>query len=157
MHLNRHTDLALRLLMALSTMNRRMTVEEIAKRYGVSRHHMAKVAHHLQALGLVTATRGRGGGISLARPATEINVGAVVREMENLTTFVECMQPGSNTCPVAGACGLQGALSHALQDFLRRLDQYRLSDLTPNRQSFAALLSGPKVGTDAHSPTESLS
>lgn len=151
MHLNRHTDLALRLLMALSTMNRRMTVEEIANRYGVSRHHMAKVAHHLQALGLVRATRGRGGGIALARPATEINVGAVVREMEKLQTFVECMQPDSNTCPVAGACGLQGALARALQDFLRRLDQYHLSDLTPDPQSFAAHLARSTAGTEVRS------
>ena len=47
---------------------------------------------------------------------------------------------GANGCPVAGACGLQGALTRALQDFLRRLDQYQLADLTPNRQRFANLL-----------------
>lgn len=140
MHLNRQTDLALRLLMALSATNRQMPVDQIARHYGASRHHLAKVAHRLQALGLIKATRGKGGGVSLARPATEINVGAVVREMESLDTFVECMQASSNTCPVARACGLQGALSRALADFLCRLDQYQLSDLTPDRRHFVGLL-----------------
>ena len=140
MHLSLQTDFALRILMALGTSGQQMSVEEISRRYNVSRNHLAKVAHRLQTLGLVKATRGRGGGLSLARPPEDINVGEVVRAMENLGNFVECMQASSNGCLVAGACGLQGALSRALQDFLRRLDQYQLADLTPNRQRFANLL-----------------
>ncbi|HMS21999.1 Rrf2 family transcriptional regulator [uncultured Sphingorhabdus sp.] len=140
MHLSLQTDFALRILMALGTSGQQMSVEEISRRYNVSRNHLAKVAHRLQTLGLVKATRGRGGGLSLARPPEDINVGEVVRAMENLGNFVECMQASSNGCPVAGACGLQGALTRALQDFLRRLDQYQLADLTPNRQRFANLL-----------------
>ena len=140
MHLSLQTDFALRILMALGTSEQQMSVEEISRRYNVSRNHLAKVAHRLQTLGLVKATRGRGGGLSLARPPEDINVGEVVRTVENLGNFVECMQASSNGCPVAGARGLQGALTRALQDFLRRLDQYQLSDLTPNRQRFASLL-----------------
>ncbi|MET4133769.1 Rrf2 family nitric oxide-sensitive transcriptional repressor [Porphyrobacter sp. MBR-155] len=140
MHLSLQTDYALRILMALSSFGEQMSVEGIARRYGISRNHLAKVAHRLQALELVQATRGRGGGLRLAKPAEEINVGAVVRSMESLDSFVECMQASSNTCPVVGACGLQGALSRALADFLLRLDQYQLSDLTPHRERFAALL-----------------
>jgi Rrf2 family nitric oxide-sensitive transcriptional repressor len=140
MHLSLQTDYALRILMALGTSGQQMSVEEISRRYNVSRNHLAKVAHRLQGLGMVKATRGRGGGLSLTRPPEEINVGEVVRAMESLGTFVECMQASSNGCPVVGACGLQGALTRALQDFLRRLDQYQLSDLTPNRQRFVDLL-----------------
>lgn len=140
MHLSLQTDYALRILMALGTAGEQMSVEEISCRYSVSRNHLAKVAHRLKTLGLIKATRGRGGGLSLARPPEEINVGEVVRAMENLGNFVECMQASTNGCPVVGACGLQGALARALQDFLRRLDQYKLSDLTPNKQRFAQLL-----------------
>ena len=118
MHLSLQTDFALRILMALGTSGQQMSVEEISRRYNVSRNHLAKVAHRLQTLGLVKATRGRGGGLSLARPPEDINVGEVVRAMENLGNFVECMQASSNGCPVVGACGLQGALTRALQDFL---------------------------------------
>jgi Rrf2 family nitric oxide-sensitive transcriptional repressor len=140
MHLSLQTDYALRILMALSSFGEQMSVDDIARRYGISRNHLAKVAHRLQALELVQATRGRGGGLRLAKPAEAINVGAVVRAMESLDGFVECMQAKTNGCPVVGACGLQGALSRALADFLRCLDQYQLSDLTPNRARFAALL-----------------
>lgn len=140
MHLSLQTDYALRILMALGASGEQMSVEEISRRYNVSRNHLAKVAHRLQTLGVVKATRGRGGGLSLARSPDEINVGEVVRAMENLSNFVECMQASTNGCPVVGACGLQGALTKAVQDFLRRLDQYRLSDLTPNKQRFTQML-----------------
>lgn len=148
MHLSLQTDFALRILMALGTTGEQMSVEEISRRYNVSRNHLAKVAHRLQALELVKATRGRGGGLALAKPPEDINVGEVVRAMENLGSFVECMQASSNSCPVVGACGLQGALTRALQDFLRRLDQYQLSDLTPNRQRFASLLAETSTRED---------
>lgn len=117
-----------------------MSVDEIARLYGISRNHLAKVAHKLQALGLTKAVRGRNGGIALARPATDINVGMVVRELESLQNFVECMHATSNSCPVLGACGLQGALARALHEFLQCLDQYQLSDLTPDRPRFIRLL-----------------
>ena len=140
MHLSLQTDYALRILMALAASGQQMSVEEIARRYGISRNHLAKVAHRLQTLELVKATRGRGGGLMLAKPPEEINVGWVVRSIESLDSFVECMQASAGDCPVTGACGLQGALTRALVDFLRRLDKYQLSDLTPNRQRFVALL-----------------
>ncbi len=140
MHLSLQSDFALRILMALATSEQTLSVEEIARRYNVSRHHLAKVARRLQSLGLITATRGRSGGLTLARSANEINVGQVVRAIENVGEFVECMQAATNGCPVAGACGLQGALTRALQDFLQRLDQYQLIDLIPNRQRFVKAL-----------------
>jgi Rrf2 family nitric oxide-sensitive transcriptional repressor len=56
--------------------------------------------------------------------------------METLSGFVECFTPETNTCPIAGACGLQGALSLAVGDFLKRLDGYSLQDLVPDRNRF---------------------
>lgn len=140
MQLSLQTDYALRILMALNTFNAQMSFDDISRRYHISRHHLAKVAHRLQTLGYVTATRGAKGGLLLAKPPEDINLGAVVRAMENLGTFVECMRSENNSCPVVGACGLRGVLARALQDFLHRLDQYQLSDLTPQPQRFTRLL-----------------
>src|SRR5690348_12966751 len=80
MQLNLQTDYALRVLMALAVSKRQLSVDDIARRYGISRNHLAKVAGLLQAAGFVQTFRGRGGGMRLARPPEEIIVGDVVRQ-----------------------------------------------------------------------------
>ena len=140
MRLSLHSDYALRILMALTATKRQMSVDEIAGQYGVSRNHLAKVAQRLQALGYVSAQRGRGGGLTLARDPAEVVVGAVVRQFENLDGLVECMNAATSACAVRGACGLQGALSGALAAFLAHLDGYSLADLVPHRARFRDLL-----------------
>lgn len=149
MQLNLQTDYALRALMFLATENRQASVDEIATAYGISRHHLMKVVQRLAALGYVTARRGRGGGLLLAREAKDINAGEVVRAFEPTGTFVECFDRTTNTCPVAGVCGLQGALNLALRDFLARLDGYTIVDLVPSKDRFRARLFPALTGTDA--------
>lgn len=135
MQLNLQTDYALRVLMALAAGDRQSSVDQIARQYGISRNHLAKVAQKLQNEGLVVTFRGRGGGMRLARPADQIAVGDVVRRFENLDSFVGCL-PGGGGCAVNGLCGLKPALSGALEAFLARLDGYRLSDLVPDSSAF---------------------
>lgn len=140
MRLNVHTDYALRVLMFLAAKQAQASVDEIARAYGISRNHLMKVAQRLTELGYVTTKRGRGGGMTLAHMPEQINLGAVVRSIEPIGSFVECFDRETNRCPVTGVCGLQGALAAALRDFMARLDQYSLADLTPVPQKFAARL-----------------
>ena len=135
MQLNLQTDFALRVLMALAVAQRQLSVDDIARRYGVSRNHLAKVAQKLQAEGFVETFRGRGGGMRLARPAQDIVVGDVVRRFENLDSFVGCFAGGSG-CAVNGLCGLKPALAGGLDTLLEHLDGYRLSDLVPDSSAF---------------------
>lgn len=140
MRLNVHTDYALRILMFLSAKQAQAAVDEIATAYGISRNHLMKVSQKLTELGYVTTKRGRGGGLTLAQAPETIIVGTVVRSIEPVGGFVECFDRVNNQCPVTGVCGLQGALATALGDFMARLDQYSLADLTPDPQKFAARL-----------------
>lgn len=139
MQLSLHSDYALRVLMALAASDRQLSVDGIARRYGISRNHLAKVVQRLQGEGLIETFRGRGGGMRLARPAEEIVVGDVVRRFENLDSFVSCF-PSGNGCVVNGVCALKPALSGAIGAFLAHLDGYRLSDLIPNRAAFVERL-----------------
>ena len=75
MRLTTHTDFALRMLMYLATSAGRATAAQVARLYGVSSHHMAKVVQRLARLGYVRSVRGVGGGIELARPPAEIRLG----------------------------------------------------------------------------------
>lgn len=140
MQLTTHTDYSLRLLIYLGIHrgDSPATVQDAAKRYRVSANHMAKVAQTLVQLGYIISHRGRGGGLELALPAEEINVGAVVRQTENLQ-LLECFGPNS-TCPIDSACHLKGMLHKAQQAFLEVLDSYSLTDLIRNKHKLRGLL-----------------
>lgn len=133
MRLTLHTDYALRLLMLLAAEPSDLhTIEEVARRYRISRNHLMKVVQTLAQAGLIDSLRGRGGGLRLGRPAGSINLGAVVRATEDSFALVECFDRVSNRCVVAPACGLRGPLEEALQAFLGVLDRYSLADLIKN-------------------------
>ena len=144
MQLTRFSDYSLRALIYLGlNQNRRCTIQEIALAYGISENHLMKLIHQLGQMGFITTTRGKNGGLELAMPASEINLGDVVRATEGNLQLVECF-PGreKNTCPIAGPCRLTGVLEEGLQAFFDVLDQYTLEDmLTPApafRRIFAA-------------------
>ena len=70
MRLTIHTDYALRMLIVLAVREGTVvSVGEIADSFGISRHHLIKVAQHLRSGGYVETTRGNGGGLRLAQPA----------------------------------------------------------------------------------------
>src|ERR1043166_6845649 len=86
MRLTMHTDFALRLMMLLALEPDDLhTIEEIARRYGISRNHLMKVTQTLTQAGFIESQRGRKGGIRLAKEARAINLGQVVRATEDST------------------------------------------------------------------------
>jgi Rrf2 family transcriptional regulator, nitric oxide-sensitive transcriptional repressor len=131
MRLTTFTDYALRMLMmAHEAGDRLMTIEQVALRHRVSRAHLMKVANQLTRAGFLTAVRGRGGGLKLARGAQSIRIGDVVRATEPDFALVECFSTG-NECVLTAACRLPRALRKATTAFLSTLDEYTLADITP--------------------------
>jgi Rrf2 family nitric oxide-sensitive transcriptional repressor len=130
MRLTLHTDYALRALiyLALRT-DRRVSIHEIAQAHRISENHLVKVVHNLGRGGFVATTRGKGGGLRLGRPASEINVGDVVRFTEDDMALVACFQADGPYCALIDACRLQRLLGEALQAFLAVLDGKTLADL----------------------------
>ncbi|TPW17089.1 MAG: hypothetical protein FD130_797 [Halothiobacillaceae bacterium] len=146
MQLTLYTDYSLRVLLYLGLHpTASATISEIAKNYGISRNHLVKVVHNLATLGYITTTRGRGGGMTLARDAKLINIGAVVRHTEVNFTLVECFDRRHNTCPISPLCALKGALYQAQNSFMAVLDKYTLDDVLDNRTGLLALLGVPVV------------
>ncbi len=130
MRLKSYTDYALRVLMHLAARPDRLaSISEIARTYRISHNHLMKVVHDLRKQGYLDAVRGRSGGIRLARPAAEISVGDVVRHTEGTFDLVDC-----ESCVIARACSLTGALHEARRAFMAVLDDYSLLDLVADRQ-----------------------
>lgn len=135
MQLSRFTDYALRtLILAALHHDRRITVDEVAGAYGISRDHVRKVVNQLTKLGFLVATRGRGGGLRLGLPADRICIGDVVRGTETGFAMAECLRTaGGSCCPIDGACRLTGILRAATGAFLAELDRHTLADMVANR------------------------
>jgi Rrf2 family nitric oxide-sensitive transcriptional repressor len=140
-HLTQFSDYSLRLALYLACHPERVvSVDEVSRAFGISRHHLVRVVQTLTDLGVVEAQRGRGGGMRLAMPSSAINVGWLIRQTEPHFNLVECFEPETNTCPIAPACGLKGALQRAQQAFLDVLDEYHLGDFQSRRRDLVALL-----------------
>lgn len=142
MQLSLHADFSCRTLiyLALLPQGAKASIEEIGRAYGISVNHLVKVVHGLGKLGFIETSRGRGGGIRLGRPASQIIIGDVIRKTEPGFALVECMNDATNRCPIAGTCGLKPWLGKALDSFFAVLDDVTLAQVVENRKSLSANL-----------------
>ena len=85
MRLQKATTCALYAVLELAAEpGRQRTVTEIAERYGISAHHLAKVLRDLGRAGLVDAVRGVGGGYRFAGNPKRLTLWDVIRRFEEL-------------------------------------------------------------------------
>lgn len=142
MNLKKYTDYALRVLIytGMKPDGALANIKEISEIYAISTHHLGKIVFELNKLELLETVRGRNGGIRLAKRPEDINVGYVVRKMENDFVILECFDKGANHCIISPACKLKHALNEALSAFLHVLDQYTLKDLVVNDAELLALM-----------------
>ena len=141
MRLTTYTDYGLRLLMYVALKDGELaTIQEVADAYAISKNHLMKVAYNLGQYDYLETVRGRGGGLRLARAPERINLGDVVRRMEDDFAMVECFE-ATNTCSITRACRLKGILGEALNAYLVVLDKYTLADLLGHsKQTLAKML-----------------
>jgi Rrf2 family nitric oxide-sensitive transcriptional repressor len=145
MRLTLYTDYALRALIYLGLrQDRRVSIREIATAHRISENHLVKVVHQLGRGGFVETTRGKGGGLRLARRPEDIGIGDVVRFTEEDMALVACFQPtaAGGGCALINVCRLQSLLGEALAGFMAVLDSRTLADLLapPNREAMAGRL-----------------
>lgn len=130
MRLTLYTDYSLRVLLYLaSSTDRLVTISELSEFYAVSRNHLVKVVHELGLSGYILTTRGKHGGIRLARSADQIVVGEVIRKTEPDLNLLECFDPDTDQCRITSSCKLKSVLYRARSNFLEELDRYTLADL----------------------------
>ena len=134
MQLTHYTDYSLRVLVYLALKkNKSVTISEIADYYKISRNHLVKIVNNLANLGYITTIRGKGGGMHLALPADEINIGEVIRNVEPHFDIVECFSENHTDCRIEPICKLKRVLQSATHSFLAELDQYSLQEVISNR------------------------
>lgn len=158
MKLTTYTDFGIRTLIYLATLpdGTKSSSADVARVYQASRNHIAKVIAHLSALGYINSSRGKNGGIWLVQAPEDINIGQLIRQLENTlmpvqtaTVAIQSTQSTANH-PIT-ACKLKQALNTATQAFLTAMDQFNLSDLLENKTTINELW---RINTAILSTTE---
>lgn len=142
MQLTRYTDYGLRTLMYVAMYPERtqlFRIAEITEVFDLSANHVSKVVHHLGKLGYLETIRGKSGGFRLGMPADQINVGKVVRQLENTLAPIDCNKP---YCVLTPGCQLKGILNEAVKAYIAVLDNYTLQDVITNAQELRTLIPG---------------
>lgn len=141
MKMSTYSDYSFRVLMFAALREpERVTVDEVAKTFGISRHHVVRVVYDLGRSGYLTTHRGIGGGFTLAHPPEEIRLGDVVRLGEEAETVIDCLDKPGLPCRIFPACRLKGVLDEAAAAFFAVLDRYTLADLLAKPSKLRSLL-----------------
>ncbi len=148
MRLTRQTDYALRIMIYLSVHPEVWTpTPQIAQVYGISAHHVSKVAKDLVTRGYLSARRGQAGGLQLAVEPEALRLGDLIKTLEPSMELMECFNDATNQCCLSPVCGLRFGLMKAQRAFIDTLNAYTLADLTRNRAALAPLLAMPLQAT----------
>lgn len=145
MNLTSYSDYALRIFLYLGARpdHPPVTIQEISEAFGISQHHIGKVAYDLSKAGYLETVRGRSGGVRLAKAPEDINLGSVLRITEGNFHLVECFNEPFSACRIEPACRLKHVLKEALDAYLHVMDSYTLADVLTNAESLRRLL---KIG-----------
>lgn len=140
MKLTNFCDYSLRVLIFLGIKGELSSIGEISGVYDISKNHVVKVVHNLVKLGYIHSVQGKNGGIKLALPPEEINLGRVVEQVEPDFNLVECFGDREDNCCISPACRLKNFFRLAQRAFLDTLKSYNLSDIIKNRSSLLSLV-----------------
>jgi Rrf2 family transcriptional regulator, iron-responsive regulator len=133
MRLTRQTSYAIRILTHCARKRgKSVRAGEIAQIYGITEYNVAKIVPILVRAGFLRSTRGRLGGLRLARPAHEIHIGDIVRATETTYVEAECGGGDYRDCAIKPASLINRLLDEALVAFIKVLDAHTLDELVPS-------------------------
>ena len=112
--------------------DRKIALRQVAEEEKISLKYLEQLAHSMVEAGLLTSARGHGGGYALARPASEIRIGDVLRTAEDGIVPVACTGldnecADEDTCPILE---FWAGLNKVIEDYI---DKPTLADLAAQR------------------------
>lgn len=91
--------------LAIHSQNETVSIASIAARQKISESYLEQLIPKLRKAGMISSVRGAGGGYVLAKPASEISVGDVLRALEGSLDPVDCAGlPGAAGCEESENC-----------------------------------------------------
>lgn len=130
--------------LARSEPGKAVQVAEIAARETISKKFLDAIMRDLKNAGFVRSWKGPGGGFALARPASEIVVGPVVRALDGPLAPIACasrtaFQP-CDDCGDLGRCAVRLVMTEVRDAIAAVLDGTTLQDMVDKSDRAAAIL-----------------
>lgn len=135
MRLSKRGEYGLRAMIDLATWESRthvVQIKDIASREKIPAKFLEQILLSLKNAGLLNSRMGIGGGYHLAKPATEITLGHIVRILDGPLAPIRCvsqMAYESCGCPDEQTCGLRMAMLDVRNAIADVLDQTSLADV----------------------------
>ena len=126
---------ALRMMLNIASYgtDRKIALRQVAEEEDISLKYLEQLAHTMVEAGFLTSARGHGGGYALARPASKIGIGEVLRTAEDGITAVDREDSNSTNAKKMGK--FWDGLTNIIDEYL---DKKSLADLTTLRKGAAA-------------------
>ena len=130
MEINRRTDYGVRVILHLASLpqNGRTSTQEIADQQNIPAPFLAKIISQLSLSGLVETYRGSSGGVSLARPASEISLLHVIEALDGPVRLNRCVIEPS-ACPRDEHCPVHHIWEKAQADLTALLGETTFDEL----------------------------
>jgi Rrf2 family protein len=93
MRVSAKVDYAIRAMAELAAAPGLVTAEQLASAQSIPPKFLESILSQLRSSGLVSSQRGSAGGYQLARPADEISIAEVIRELEGPIATVRGVRP----------------------------------------------------------------
>jgi len=128
MKLTKSLDIALLLLVRLALRPRPDRSAALSAALDVPPSHVAKVVQTLARGGFLRTRRGKGGGIELAKPPSEILLSDVFTLMEGPLGLLECIRD-KRICPLTSTCRFRRKIIETQEAIIRIFQATTVADL----------------------------
>jgi len=130
--INRQTDYAVRVVLALATKGEaaRISSSVIQREMQIPKAFMVRIVAQLAQAGLVLTFPGRDGGLSLPCPPENITLLQVVEAFEGKLLLSDCLQPtGHDDCPFIERCPVRSKWGRVQAAMAREMASIHFADL----------------------------
>lgn len=120
-----------------------MMIKEIAQREKISVKFLEQILLALKNAGLLHSKMGVGGGYYLAKPASEITLGQIIRILDGPIAPIKCVSQIAYEpcdCPDEELCGLRMVMFDVREAMVNILDNTSLEDVSSRVEKQRVLL-----------------
>ena len=106
-----------------------VSISSISQRQNISESYLEQLVAKLRKAGLVKSIRGAQGGYRLARPASTISVGDILRALEGNLEAVECTAHTEEGCDGSDLCVTKYVWQRINESIAKTVDEMMLDQL----------------------------
>ena len=142
LRINRQTDYAIRVVLALAKrgLSVRVPTGQIQQEMLIPPALAQRIVADLARGGFILTYPGRDGGLTIARPAVEINLRQIVEFFEGKMFISDCLV-AAGECPFDNNCPVRCRWAKLQSTMMRELEQVNFADLAQEVLSVESLAS----------------